>query len=593
MAPSDVTHSTVKLKPHQELETLYPFKFKRSMLLLDEMGLGKTITIIHHALLTSTTKGHHRFLCLVPKSSLRHWKLEWLKINPFLNVVVWDERFNLSNLSERPDVLILTYDRAIRPKAMKFLCSIPWKDAIILDEVHKLTNPSTKCFKTLIPFISQKFSRVFGITGTPCQNKPSVDMATLFGVVGVPKPYCDNNWWVANKKNKDEIKHAMDTYTLRRTKKSINIDIPDIRVMKHLMVEPTNSQKRFVKEIKRRGQLLTKQSNKSTAAIHMLALITKWRQVESCIEVFKGYDESKKTLKERINNCPKIKMVLHLVRKTTLPIVIFGTFVKILSKVQEFIKLVFQEHCIMFHGSMNSKQRNEAISTFQSHLLSPSGLLKGTPRIMLVSAKAGGQAITLTAAKHLLILESWFNPQLENQCIARGHRIGQKKELYLYRTVSTGIDLFIRSIMKHKMEEANNIVDGDSRTSILMRDYADLVTNKVFHKKLSFSEMSSLFFAGEELVPPIRIVEKKPSPVRPRTLPMKKQASKIQPRPRTLPMKQEFKKPPSVRPRTLPMRQEFKKPPSVRPRTLPAKRKKSMSPFQRKKRRTLIDLTTM
>lgn len=449
----------------------------RNCILGDEMGLGKTAQSIA-TLEFQRQFGHVNgpFLVIAPLTTLGHWKREietWTKMNCVLycgtaedkkvihKYEIWCKNDRKSKVV-KPDVILSSYEHIMRDGA--FFQNIEW-ETMIIDEAHRMkgTKGSTRNTIAAIPC-----QWILLLTGTPVQN----NVRELFGILNLldPEQYDDEDDFLdrfgrsTDKMSPEQVvdlQNALKPILLRRMKEDVET-LPEKEEC-IIWVQLTQEQRAYYKAIfeNQIGVLLGGASSKNVPALRNVAM--ELRKV--CCHPFlcDGVEDDlaerhrKKTGEDMseidllVSSCGKMQLLHKLLpklRQEKRKVLIFSQFKIMLNVLEDYANLMnFPVERI--DGTTSARDRQAAIDRYSSN--DKDGF------IFLLSTKAGGQGITLTAADTCILYDSDWNPQNDLQAMARCHRIGQTKDVTIYRLVSKNTyeeNLFNASSRKYGLDEA-------------------------------------------------------------------------------------------------------------------------------------------
>ncbi|CAF4765294.1 unnamed protein product, partial [Rotaria sp. Silwood1] len=419
---------------------------QNSVILADEMGLGKTIqTISFLSYIYEEHNVHGPFLIVVPLSTIQGWQQEFQRWAPYMNTIVYIgdmisrekirhfEMYASGNKKQlKFHALLTTYDFLL--KDSKYLSSINWS-VVLVDEAHRLKNDDSMLYRTLIQFESQH--RIL-ITGTPLQNSLKELWSLLHFIM--PNYFDDWNNFDAKYssllttndtslvKRSSELHKELEPFLLRRVKRDVEKSLP-AKVEQILRVEMTRLQKQYYKWILTRNyRALTNERGGSLPSF--INIMMELKKCANHAFFVKRDDENNTTLDEVIKGSGKLllldKLLLKL-RASNHRVLIFSQMVKMLNILAEYCKLrrfPFQR----LDGSMKGEIRRQALNSFNREA--------SEDFIFLLSTRAGGLGINLATADTVIIYDSDWNPQNDLQAQARAHRIGQTKQVNIYRLVA-------------------------------------------------------------------------------------------------------------------------------------------------------------
>src|SRR5258706_960533 len=419
------------------------------------MGLGKTIqslSFLHHY---KTEHGKVRALVVCPTTLMFNWENEIKKFTPSLTWYIHhgSTRSQQLSLYENADIVITTYG-TLRSDIQHFAATN--FDYVILDESQAIKNPQSKVTKAA-SLLNAK-NRLC-MSGTPLQNN-TFDMYAQMnflnpGMLGSME-FFRQEFAIpidkfGEKEQKDHLRKLLYPFILRRTKEQVAKDLPEKSEM-ILFCEMEEEQRNIYDAYRNdyRNQILgtieTQGIQKSQLTI--LQGLMKLRQIcdSPAIlneqEKFENHsiklDELAREITENIGNHKAL---------------IFSQFLGMLA----LIKAKLEELGIKyeyFDGSTSAPDREKAIQSFQNN---------DEVRVFLISLKAGGVGLNLTAADYVYIVDPWWNPAVEQQAIDRTHRIGQTKNIFAYRMICKDtIEDKIIQLQERKRILAKELIADDS-----------------------------------------------------------------------------------------------------------------------------------
>ncbi|KAJ6645031.1 putative ATP-dependent helicase YwqA [Pseudolycoriella hygida] len=437
--------------------------------LADDMGLGKTIQTIT-LLLDQATIGP----CLVvaPASVCYVWEEECKKFAPSLNCISLNSINNreerVNNLGKM-DVLICSY--GILYQIGELLATKQFQ-IVVLDEAQAIKNFNTKRFKIITQF--KTINRI-ALSGTPVENRTE-ELWNLFeflnpGFLGsrqlfqakYTKPIeIDRNIIARN-----TLKRLIQPFILRRIKSKVLDELPP-KIEQTIFIEPTQQEKDFYEALRRESvERINNLTDASEAQkrFSILAEITKLRR--ACCDS-SLVDTELELANSKLEAFDKIVSEL---KENNHRALVFSQYVGYL----EIVKKRLDAQKISYHyldGSSTQKQRQENVESFQS----------GKGDLFLISLKAGGVGLNLTAADYVIHLDPWWNPAVEDQASDRAHRIGQTRPVTIYRLVMKhSIEEKILKMHHEKRELAIGLLsDSDKNASLNQSDLLALINQTTF-----------------------------------------------------------------------------------------------------------------
>jgi len=423
--------------------------------LADDMGLGKTIQAIA-VMLKKADQGASLVVC--PASVLLNWRNELEKFAPSLNPILIHNADKqrgdkISNATDH-DIVLITYGILIS-EAEK-LAEKQW-NTIVLDEAHTIKNKETKMSKAAMN-LKGDFKII--LTGTPLQNHLG-EIWNLFqfinpGLLGTFGHFTDNyiSPIVKNedKQRQKQLKNRLLPFMLRRTKNDVLDELPE-KTEIVLDVNLSDDEAAFYENMRRIA--IEKVSESENGAIQTLAEITRLRQAACNI----------KLIDEKLNIASsKAEMFMELVNElcgNNHRALVFSQFTSHLALV---IKRLEEENVkfLYLDGSTPVKEREKLVKTFQKSDDIP---------LFLISMKAGGLGLNLTAADYIIHLDPWWNPAVEDQASDRAYRIGQTRPVTVYRLISKNtIEEKIIRLHQTKKSLADALLDGSDMSHKLTKE---------------------------------------------------------------------------------------------------------------------------
>jgi len=442
-----------ELRPYQRaglgwLEFLNSFRFGGC--LADDMGLGKTIQFL--ALL----QDRHRqglikrpSLVVVPKSLIFNWHQECTKFTPELTVVEYTglARARLRKKLARTDVVLTTYGTVRRDilhlKEVEF-------DYVVLDEAQAIKNPSSQVAKAAR--LLQAQNRL-ALTGTPIENHLR-DLWSIFeflnpGMLGRASIFKLHTSDGADDESRKLLSQALRPFILRRTKKEVARELPE-KLEQTIVCNMGKQQEQLYAELRDhyRNSLLglVKKQGLAKSKIHVLEALLRLRQA-ACHPAL---------LDDKHIDDPSAKLdVLGLHLSDLLEeghkALVFSQFTSYLAIVRRYLD---QRHITYEYLDGQTRNRKERIEHFQSD---------PACGVFLISLKAGGLGLNLTAADYVFLLDPWWNPAVEMQAIDRAHRIGQTRQVFAYRLICRNtVEEKIAELQVKKKELADAILQADN-----------------------------------------------------------------------------------------------------------------------------------
>ena len=447
---------------------LFLNKFKLGGILADDMGLGKTLQTL--SLLQNEYENGVQTpsLLVMPKSLIYNWIEEIQKFTPELNYIVYQgsNREQLVNKLSNYHLILTTYGTLRRDEN---ILSKLFFHYVILDESQMIKNAQSQTHQAVHAL---KSIHRLSLSGTPIENK-TLDLwaqmqflnPNLLGSKAFfQKFYAEPIEKFGNEQRANSLKKIINPFILRRTKELVAKELPPKIETIHFC-EMTDAQANFyekkLNDVKQRFFIEINEDQFKKEKLNFLSSLMELRQ----IAIHPGLIE--KNLKESGKMIETMRMVEEIIERGS-KILIFSQFVSMLKIIGEELKKMN----IPFNyldGSMSSEARAEQVNIFQNHK---------DYSVFLISLKAGGFGLNLTAAEYVFIIDPWWNPAIENQAIDRAYRIGQVKNVFSYKLISKNtIEERILQLQQKKSSIANEIIqveDGFSK-SLDLEDFKFLL----------------------------------------------------------------------------------------------------------------------
>ena len=435
--------------------------------LADDMGLGKTLQALA-ILLSRASAGPS--LVIAPTSVCFNWQQEALKFAPTLNIKLFADSTNtlqrevLLNDLGPFDCVIISY--GLLQRESEILKGVHWH-SIVADEAQALKNPLAKRTKAAYALKSD-FKMI--TTGTPIENNLT-ELWSLFrfinpGLLGNIKRFGQRfsvpienakEDPLAARKASQALKTLIQPFILRRMKNQVLTELPS-RTEINIRVEMSSQERDFyealrlnaIDNISQSGQ----QANAGEQRIRMLAELVKLRQ--ACCN-------PKLVMAETTIPSAKLAALDELLEELRLnnhKALIFSQFVGHLQLIKQHVEAKGFSYQYL-DGSTPQKQRQASVNAFQ----------RGEGDIFLISLKAGGSGLNLTAADYVIHMDPWWNPAVEEQASDRAHRIGQLRPVTVYRLITQNtIEERIVALHQHKRDLADKLLEGNEAATKLSVD---------------------------------------------------------------------------------------------------------------------------
>lgn len=441
------------LRPYQKtgyawLRTMADLKF--GSCLADDMGLGKTLQVLTFLDDLRTGKSDAKVLLIVPASLLGNWEKESGRFTPEIDLKILHGKSSKKLTEELhgkiPFLTITTYTMAAKIEELQ---KFNW-DAVILDEAQAIKNPAAKQTRN-IKKIPAKLR--IAMTGTPIENNLS-NLWSLFdflnkGLLGTAKEFKKYAGELEKRpQNYQYLRKMISPFILRRLKtdKTIISDLPE-KLEQVDYVKLTKKQtvlyRKQVSDLEKQIQNVEGISRKGL----ILATITKLKQICNHPDQFLGLASYKAAESGKFETLREICETIYEKRERVL---VFTQYREIIEHIAEFLKEIFRCEGLVLHGGTGIKRRTETVEQFNGEKYIP---------YMVLSVKAAGVGLNLTAANHVIHFDRWWNPAVENQATDRAFRIGQEKKVTVHKFVTRGtIEERISELIEKKKSLAENVI---------------------------------------------------------------------------------------------------------------------------------------
>ena len=414
------------LRPYQKIGVawlLHLFNNQLGGILADEMGLGKTLqTLAFLSILRKKQNLVRTSLVVCPATLLQNWKREAQKFCPEFSVHIHHGSNRTENGSEfgNHDLVITSYGTLVRDleifEPLSFLC-------VVGDEAQHLKNRRTQNAQAMSVLNSE--GRVL-LTGTPIENCVSDLLSLLEFLLPGARPSLpsssrgDERIW-----HEQRVLKESAPYLLRRSKKEVAPELPE-KIEQILHVGLTEEQEEFYSKIRRSAEMdLDKlaDSGASEGAMRMKTLTQLLRLRQTCCDPRLIDEEFPADQSAKLN---AFRELLYTCLEGGHRMLVFSQFVKVLQLLKAELEAAGLNFCYL-DGS--SKDRMAQVDRFQEDDSVP---------VFLISLKAGGTGLNLTAADVVVHFDPWWNPAAEAQASDRAHRIGQEKQVTIYKLITSG-----------------------------------------------------------------------------------------------------------------------------------------------------------
>lgn len=397
-------------------------------ILADDMGLGKTVQAIAVLLRLEEEGllGEGGTLVVAPSALLSNWERELGRFAPGVSV----SRYHgtARSLATKSRVILTTYQTAVRDGTKLAARNF---SLLIADEAHIMKNAATAASRTLkslpVPYR-------LALSGTPVENRLE-DLRSLFdfiipGYLGTPesfkKEFRQPIEVDRHRDTAEKLRAITAPFLLRRLKtdRTIISDLPDkitINEYAGLEKEQAALYESIVRETLSQSEIITEKAERSAL---ILKLLTSLKQI---CDHPRCFDKESAPTAVLSGKAQLLLALLEEILRGDEKVLIFSQYVETLEVLKTIILDELEEDVLVYHGGLGQKKRDQVVQEFQTNPLS---------KIMLVSLKAGGLGLNLTAASRVIHYDLWFNPAVETQATDRAFRIGQRSNVFVHRFIT-------------------------------------------------------------------------------------------------------------------------------------------------------------
>ncbi len=472
--PAVPTSLSVDLRPYQE-EGYHFLCYLSSNnfggILADDMGLGKTIQALCWLLwLREKTpqEGRSPALVVCPKSVLDVWAAEVKKAAPEIRVQVLRNRqeLDMEHVEKEIDLLVINYSQL--RSCSEEMMSLEWL-AVVLDEGQQIKNPDSKAAKAARQL---RASNRLVLTGTPIENR-LLDIWSLMafsmpGILGNRKYFKDRFDKRSDQDAQIRLSARLRPFLLRRTKGEVALDLPP-KTEEDVFCDPESIQGDMYRdELERIQKILMGIENDESLRKNSFVILQGLMRLRQICCHPGLIDPSLK--EESSAKMTALFYLLDQLKEEGHKVLVFSQFVKMLDIIRNRLE---KENRPYSYLTGQTQDREQVIEKFQQ---------SDDPEVFLLSLKAGGSGLNLTAASYVVLYDPWWNPAVEAQAIDRTHRIGQESKVIAYRL-----------LMKDTVEEKIRILQQQKRQMM-----TGVLGEEGFARNLKKEDLAFLFEADSK-----------------------------------------------------------------------------------------------
>jgi superfamily II DNA or RNA helicase len=442
--------------------------------LADDMGLGKTIQVISLLLAQKGVAGRvNPSLLILPASLLANWKSELKQFAPSLKVMCIHpseiDRQELERVASDPETCLAGADAVLTSYGMvqrqEWIKRLKW-NLIVLDEAQAIKNPGTRQAREVKSLSGR--ARIV-LTGTPVENRLS-DLWSLFdfispGLLGSAQRFKQ----FASSMEKHEppsfapLRALVQPYILRRLKtdRSVISDLPDKVEMIAWCGLSRPQSVLYGQAVKNLADALKEQQEGIKRRGLILLALMRFKQICNHPDQALGDGDY---AEERSGKFARLRELAEEIASRQEKVLIFTQFREMTRPLADFLATLFGRPGPVLHGGTPVAERKKLVDRFQH---------EDGPPFFVLSLKAGGTGLNLTAASHVIHFDRWWNPAVENQATDRAFRIGQKKNVVVHKFVCKGtVEEKIDELISAKAGLATELLEGAETMLTEMDDAA-------------------------------------------------------------------------------------------------------------------------
>ncbi|MFJ7970135.1 DEAD/DEAH box helicase [Psychrobacillus sp. NPDC096389] len=464
------------LRPYQQLGLEWLVFMRNEQFgacLADDMGLGKTVQLISYLLhVHENEKRETPSLIICPTSVLGNWQKELAKFAPSLKVQTHYGSARTKEIDMTADVVITTFGTAMQD--VESLEEVVWS-SITLDEAQNIKNMHTKQSRAIRKL---RGAHHIALTGTPVENRLS-ELWSIFdfihkGYLGSFGKFQENYIAPIERDNSDATKHKLrikiQPFLLRRTKQDpeLLLNLPEKLEQREYCALTTEQAALYESLIQETVSKLDTLSGFEKKGL-ILKMLSKLKQLcnHPALYLKEPFDDAEDML-ERSEKLAQIVTLAGEIAARGEQCLIFTQYIGMGHLLQHCLTELYDVDAPFLTGSMPKNQRDHLVEAFQA---------KEFP-VFLLSLKAGGTGLNLTAANHVLHADRWWNPAVENQATDRAYRIGQTNFVHVHKFITIGtIEEKIDKLLVEKQALSEELIHSSQWiTEMSDADIKDLLT---------------------------------------------------------------------------------------------------------------------
>ncbi len=450
------------LRPYQEVGVRWLYLLATLGLgacLADDMGLGKTIQVLSLLLVLKRQADAkpRPSLLVVPASLIANWAgeierfapdLKTLTVHPSVLPAAEIKALAAERLKD-VDLVITTYGSLLR---VPWIAEVSWR-LVVLDEAQAIKNPGAKQTRTVKTL---KAGARVALTGTPVENRLG-DLWSIFdfvnpGLLGSSKEFTSFSKRLAGRAGGSygPLRELVRPYILRRLKtdKTVIADLPDKTEIKAFCPLSRHQAALYEQAVKELGEQLADAAGIRRKGL-VLSFLMRFKQICNHPSQWLGdgaWSEGDS------GKFARLRDIAEVVAAKQEKMLVFTQFREVTGPLAAFLGSVFQRSGLVLHGQTEVKKRKDLVRRFQED---------ESVGFFVLSLKAGGSGLNLTAASHVVHFDRWWNPAVENQATDRAFRIGQTKNVLVHKFVCRGtVEEKIDQLIESKRQLSTDLLEG-------------------------------------------------------------------------------------------------------------------------------------
>ncbi len=469
--PGDALHGV--LRPYQQVGVRWLYllaKLGLGACLADDMGLGKTIQVLSLLLVLKRQNGAaaQPSLLVAPASLLANWASEIERFAPGLKALVAHpsalppselKALDAAQLRDT-DLVITSYGSLLR---LPWIADVPWRLAV-LDEAQAIKNPGAKQTRAVKQL---KAGCRLALTGTPVENRLG-DLWSIFdfvnpGLLGTAKAFSDFAKRLASAQHAsyEPLRELVRPYILRRLKtdKTVISDLPDKTELKAFCPLSRRQAALYEQAVEEFAAQLDEADGIRRKGL-VLAFLMRFKQICNHPSQWLGDGAWSE---EDSGKWARLRDIAEVIAAKQEKVLVFTQFREMTAPLAAFLGSVFEAPGLVLHGETAVRKRQDLVRRFQED---------ESVKFFVLSLKAGGSGLNLTAASHVVHFDRWWNPAVENQATDRAFRIGQTKNVLVHKFVCRGtVEEKIDQLIESKRQLSQELLEGSAE--VLLTEMKD------------------------------------------------------------------------------------------------------------------------